>query len=440
MTQVEDTAGAILSSGTIFDDRYRVERLLGKGERKQTYLAWDTKAHRSVALAVVTPGADRRATQREVMMLGRAGPHASIVTLYDFDLESERQYLVFKYLAGGELRDHCRNLESENGRLPLGDFFRLARQLCRALAHIHLHEVIHRDVSPTNIWLDERDDVHLGDFDTAVSLNEPAPRDEVSSTTEGYPAPELLNGGDLDPRSDLYSAGGVFYELLACVGPPPPTDVPVPIPPPSTFRDDVPPSLDELLLSMLAPDREHRPASAEAVLRALRDIEKTADIESLIAIGENASVEFKQTMWWDTKLGKRNDELLRACVKAVCALLNGSDGTLLIGVHNNGEVTGIGDDCAALSNGTIDGFELAFRQALINGLDPEMSHLVRLSFPTVRSVQICRVDVEPAPQPVFLVSKDRPPEFYVRKGNRSQPLGVKAAHDYIREHWRWQIG
>jgi predicted HTH transcriptional regulator len=159
---------------------------------------------------------------------------------------------------------------------------------------------------------------------------------------------------------------------------------------------------------------------------------------------------------------KRNPELLRACVKAVCAFLNGEGGTLLIGVANSGEPTGLEDDIRDFSDRrTTDGFELRFRDALVAGLEPESSHLVAISFPMVHGVQICRVDVERSPHRVFLVSKNipqqfyvrqegdppqpfkcpscgefiHPPEFYVREGNASRPLDVRRAHEYIRDHW-----
>ena len=151
-------------------------------------------------------------------------------------------------------------------------------------------------------------------------------------------------------------------------------------------------------------------------------------------------------------LHKRNPELLRACVKAVCAFLNSEGGILLIGVANSGELTGLEDDIRDFKDRqTIDGFESRFRDALVTGLDPESSHLATMSFPVVRGVQICRVDVGRSPHPVFLVGKNipqqfyirdegalpqpircpscgeliHPPEFYVRKGNASRPLDIE---------------
>jgi serine/threonine protein kinase len=293
-----------------------------------------------------------------------------------------------------------------------------------------------------------------------MSVDEPLPDHGGPPATEGYPAPELLSNAP-DARTDLFSLGGVLYELLTGTGPAL-AGQREQVAPPSTSRSDVPPGLDKLILSMLATDSEDRPRSAEAVLDELRSIEKTADLDWLISNGESARLEFKQTMQWDTTLHKRNPELLRACVKAVCAFLNDEGGILLIGVTNSGEPTGLEDDIRDFSDRkTTDGFESRFRDALVVGLDPESSHLVAVSFPLVRGAKICRVDVERSPHPVFLVSKNipqqfyvrqegappqpvkcpscgeliHPPEFYVRKGNASRPLDVRKAHEYIRDHW-----
>jgi serine/threonine protein kinase len=451
---VDDT----LTSGSTFAGRYKVEHLIGEGPRKRTYLAWDPRARRQVALAVMRPGADPLATQREVDMLGKVCPHPNIVTLHEADLDAEPPYLIFEYIPGGELRDYCRNLQAQGEQVPLPYFFRVARQLCRALSQVHGCALIHRDVSASHIWLDQRHDAHLGDFDRAMSFDEPPP--DHGGPPEGTLAPELLNDAP-DARADIYSLGAVLYELL--IGREPDlSGQAAEVPPPSSQRSDIPRGLDKLILSMLASDREDRPPSSQSVLDELRKIEKTADLDSLISNGESTRLEFKQTMQWDTKLLKRNPELLRACVKTVCAFLNGEGGTLLIGVANSGEPTGLDDDIRDFKDRqTIDGFESRFRDALMAGLDPESSHLVTITFPVVQRIQICRVDVGRSPHPVFLVSKNipqqfyvreegalaqpvkcpscgeliHPPEFYVRKGNASRPLDVRRAHEYIRDHW-----
>lgn len=108
----------------------------------------------------------------------------------------------------------------------------------------------------------------------------------------------------------------MLYELLTLAAPPD-GDIAARAVPPSQLRKDVPPRLDALIFSMMAADREDRPKNAEAILDELRDIEKTADLELLIAGGESPSLEFKQTMRWDTRLQKNNPEVLGACVRTV---------------------------------------------------------------------------------------------------------------------------
>jgi serine/threonine protein kinase len=429
--------GASLPVGWDFAGRYHIEEVIAHGVRKWTYRASDLKArgHRQVALAVMEPGPASAASQREVEMMGRVGPHDSIVTLHDFDLDAPSPYLVFEYLPGDRLRDHCRDLQATRSQVPLTDFCRTARQLCRALAHIHGHGVIHRDVAATNILLDERGVAHLGDFDQAILAEEASTAALIPLTPEGIAAPELLNQATPDHRADLYALGAVLYELL--VGLPPAREPPAQGVPPSCVRKDVPPRLDRLIISMLAADREDRPHSAQAVLDELREIERTADLELLIAGGEGTSLEFKQTMRWDTKLQKRNADLLRACLKTVCAFLNSGGGTLLIGVADTGELKGLGDDLKDFSDKkTVDGFELRFREALSANVSPDPNQLVTPSFPYVSGVQICRVDVSRSPHPVFLVAKGCPAEFFARKGNASHPLNLRQACEYVHDHWR----
>jgi serine/threonine protein kinase len=429
---------APLSVGSVFADRYRIERVIAHGERKWTYLASDMKArgHRQVALAVMDPGPASAVSQREVEMMGKVGGHDCIVTLHDFDLDAPNPYLVFEYLPGGRLRDCCRDLQASGSPVPLGEFFRTARQLCRALAHVHGRGVIHRDVAATNILLDERGVAHLGDFDQAISAEEASAAALVPVKPEGFAAPELLSGATPDHRADLYALGAVLYELLTGTLPAA-GGVPAQVVPPSRLRQDVPPRLDTLILSMLAADREDRPKSAEQVLGELRDIERAANLELLIAGGESASLEFKQTMRWDTRLQKRSAEVLKACMKTVCALLNSDGGTLLIGVTDSGEPAGLQDDLQDFSNKkTVDGFELRFRDALSANLSPDPHPLVTASFPYVNGVQICRVDVSSSPRPVFLAAKGGPAEFFVRQGNASHSLPIRQACEYVHDHWR----
>ena len=201
---------AELEAGGIFAGRYEVQGLLGEGDRKRTYLARDKKMDRLVAISLVKPEAvasDPRGTEREARVLGRIGNHPNIVSLHEFEVDRDGsvEYMIFEYLGGGTLTAYLRTA----GEQSLDDILRLGRQLCRGLSHLHRHGLIHRDVSPDNIWLDERHVAHLGDFDSAIPVSGTDVLRPI--TTGSFAAPEEHEGRPLDVRSDLFSLGGVLH-------------------------------------------------------------------------------------------------------------------------------------------------------------------------------------------------------------------------------------
>jgi serine/threonine protein kinase len=201
--------------GAAFAGRYRIIRPLGQGDRKRTYLAEDTVLNRRVALALVKPAAandDPDGTRREVAMLAQAGDHGNIVTLHDQGTAEDTEYLVFAYLSGGTLREYLDKRKERGKPLSAEEIMRFGRQLARALSHLHRLRVIHRDIAPANIWLDEHQVAHLGDFDSAIHRDEPQDPEALPPTTEAYAAPEQIAGGPVDERSDLFSLGAVLYE------------------------------------------------------------------------------------------------------------------------------------------------------------------------------------------------------------------------------------
>ena len=211
------------------------------------WLARDETLHREVAIKLMadTLADDERwlaRFKREARAAaGLSHPH--IVKVFDFGLEEHRPYLVMAHVPGGSLRDRLQ----DGGEPP--DVERLARELLGALAHVHAAGIVHRDVKPGNILLDEHGSAQLTDFGIA------RPQDATAMTQTGmvmgtirYLAPEVAEGGPATERSDLYSAGGVIREVAG---------------------DDPPARLRELLDALTADDPERRPSSADDALARL---------------------------------------------------------------------------------------------------------------------------------------------------------------------------
>ena len=154
---------------------------------------------------------------------------------------------------------------------------RIATEIAQGLSYIHGRRILYRDLQPRNVLFDERDTVHLVDFDTAVSLDERDMSDLSHRPVIDYMAPELTEGESADERADLYSLGATIYEM--CAGRPPFTGTRAEIlaarragPPPSLERDDLPEALRDLVIGLRAPDRGQRPAGAAEVVERLEGL------------------------------------------------------------------------------------------------------------------------------------------------------------------------
>lgn len=427
---------AHLEPGEVFAGRYEVQRFLGEGERKRTYLARDTKLDRLVAVSLVKPEAalaDPEGTEREAKVLGRIGSHPNIVSLYDYEIDRDGivQYIVFQYLSGGTLSEYLR----EAGQLSLDDVLRLGRQLCRGLSHLHERGLLHRDVSPDNIWLDERHTAHLGDFDSAVTA---ASSDlSLPITTGSFAAPEERAGWPLDVRSDLFSLGGVLY--VAATGDLRPGN-------PMLFRarrSDLPSGFGDLVARLLADSPDNRPSDARIVLRQLDEIRHASNVDALMAAGESDKLEFKSSLHHSYgplqpgQTSKDIQKLLRKSVtKTIAAFLNSGGGTLLIGVDDTGAALGIEPDFAYLKPGKrdADGWLLSLKDVIISALGPEVWSSVHASL-VRHGRQTVAVVVCPARATETWHREDGAERLYIRASNATHELNGSSLLRYIREHW-----
>jgi serine/threonine-protein kinase len=307
--------GPLARLGAALTDRYVLEREVGRGGMAVVYLARDVRHRRPVALKLLHPAlAASVSAERFVREIETAAnlSHPHILPLFDSGVVDGLLYYVMPYVAGESLRDRLERADRAGGHsaaLPLADVVRVVREVADALAYAHARGVVHRDVKPENILLDETGHARVADFGIALATRPVATDDrdapppvaagtaravDVASApartggrtptltragmvvgTPAYMSPEQADGrGDVGAASDQFALACVAYELLAgrraFTGPAAPTTTgadPSPdaglVPPPSLAarRPDLPPEVDRVIARGMAAN-----ASANAVV------------------------------------------------------------------------------------------------------------------------------------------------------------------------------
>ena len=190
--------------------RYTLLQKLGESARATVYLAASAALGRNVALKVTRYSDDENSQfAREYAAIG-ALSHPAVVDIYDYGLHDGREFIAMEYFPCGDLKARLQNPISESQSL---DYL---RRIAGALAVVHRAGIVHRDLKPANIMLRENGQVVLIDFGLAKNLGH-----HTHSTAVGvlrgspyYMSPEQAQGADLDERSDLYSLGVIYYEML----------------------------------------------------------------------------------------------------------------------------------------------------------------------------------------------------------------------------------
>lgn len=376
--------------------------------------------------------------------------HPHIVTVFDYGDYEGQTYMVSQYMRGGDLRQVLRRMRADGRQLPLSAVLQYARQVSDALDYAHSRKVIHRDVQPGNIWLDEPDGAaHLGDFDLAIAPGAPAElcSPKMIATTRSYMPPEQARGQPADARGDLYSLGATLYELL--VGRPPFDGTPEEIVEqhleaaprrPRSVRPDTPAAIENLILRLLAKEPEARPASARDALDALKAmagqiLSESANLLELINSGESGTVEFKQSLRADATSGAHNPDLEYSVAKTVAGFMNSEGGTLLIGVQDSGAVVGIEPDLETLtSRPDLDGWEQAFTQSMVNHVGPDAAACLSLRLVETVEGTVAMVRCRARSVPTW-VSIGKKKTLYTRIGNATRPLPDPFAAAYIEQNW-----
>ncbi|MBP2454146.1 ATP-dependent Lon protease [Mycolicibacterium lutetiense] len=191
-------------------------------------------------------------------------------------------------------------------------------------------------------------------------------------------------------------------------------------------------------------DVPEQPDKTEDALDAVPQAKAVADVESvqresvsvLIEQGEGRHIEFKQTGRLNSHTGQRDPVLEQMVVKAVAGFLNSAGGTLLVGVKDDGEITGIEADLPTLGRkANLDGYALWLSNLLDNKMGPAAVANAGVFFESFGAATVCRVDVKASSAPVFVKGVKGEAELFVRLNNATRGLNVAEALDYVRTHW-----
>ncbi|MGN1345306.1 MAG: protein kinase [Eubacteriales bacterium] len=286
--------------GLVFDNRYRVERVVGIGGMAVVFKATDLLMRRTVALKILKDeiSADEQSVKRftneskAVAMLS----HQNIVNIYDVSVRENIKYIVMEFVEGITLKNYMQHREVLN----LREIISYTTQILRALDHAHKKGIVHRDIKPQNIMLLKNGVIKVMDFGIAKLPNaETVTMTDKAVGTVYYISPEQVSGGTSDARSDLYSLGVMMYEMATGVLPFT-AETPVSVAlmqvndtatPPREINPHIPVGLEQIITRAMEKDPDARYQSAEEMLG------------HLLKLRENPKMIFKEN-----KTGKKRQK------------------------------------------------------------------------------------------------------------------------------------
>ena len=282
MRDSSDLVGKTLGTCTL-------AKLIGQGGMGAVYLAQQARPSRNVAVKVLLPNVSMNSKEyeaflvrfrREADVIARL-EHINIVPIYEYGEQEGLAYLVLPYLSGGSLRD----LLAHRGSISLTETATYLDQASSALAYAHAHGVIHRDIKPNNLLIHNDGRLVLADFgiarimqDTGKTIDSTLTSPSIFIGTPNYMAPEMVQGGPVDHRVDIYELGIVLFHMLS--GRVPFTgDNPLalavkhlqePLPRLHDTNSSIPPSVDTVIQKATAKRPEDRYMSALDLARDFR--------------------------------------------------------------------------------------------------------------------------------------------------------------------------
>lgn len=263
--------------------RYQVEKELGKGAMGIVYLGKDPKISRTVAIKTMALSQEFEGDElddvkerffREAETAGRLN-HPNIVTIYDAGEEHDLAYIAMEFIKGKDLAPETK----KDNLLPVPKVFELIMKSASALHYAHRENVVHRDIKPANIMYDpESNELKITDFGIARITDSSKTKTGVVLGTPSYMSPEQLSGKKIDGRSDLFSLGVMFYQMLT--GSLPFTGDSMatlmykianePYTPATEINPKLPPEIDEIIEKALNKDADQRYQTGNEMAKALK--------------------------------------------------------------------------------------------------------------------------------------------------------------------------
>lgn len=272
--------------------RYVLESILGQGAMGVVYKALDPEIGRRVAIKTIrldladTSFEEKELRERFFNEARSAGTmsHPNIVTVYDVGYESHIAFIAMEYIEGNDLKEYM-TIKKD---IPFKEMFRVVYSVAKGLDYSSSKGIIHRDIKPANILLTDDGNVKISDFGIAKLPTSTVTQSGMLMGTPAYVSPEQVMGTSLDVRSDLYSLGVIFYELVTgkrpFVGDPTTVIFQVvqsPPPEPKFKLEGVPRDLKSVILKILAKKPEERYQSGEEFIEAIKSLKgiRKSDID-----------------------------------------------------------------------------------------------------------------------------------------------------------------
>jgi len=282
-TKTIEAAKEELTTGATFARRYQIIEELGRGGMGRVYKAMDTEINEKVALKLITPeiAKDKKTIERfrNELKFARKIRHKNVCQMYDLSKEEESYYITMEYVRGDDLKGMIRRM----GGFSAAQAITIAKQVCNGLTEAHKVGVVHRDLKPQNIMIDQDGNARIMDFGIARSLKGKGITGAgVMIGTPDYMSPEQVEGKETDQRSDIYSLGVILFEMVTgqtpfqgdtpfTIGVKHKSEIPQD---PKELNNQISAELSQVILRCLEKDKEKRFQNAEDLQNDLQNIEK----------------------------------------------------------------------------------------------------------------------------------------------------------------------